>query len=213
MKIFLLYFLTAVGAYLLGAVNPSIIVSRRVYHVDLREYGSHNAGFTNFKRLFGNRVAWFIFACDILKAALVCLGARLLFQHVLGRGQLGAAYACLFAMLGHSFPVWYGFRGGKGAAVYGGSFWFVDWRVTAVGFVVCGVVLVTTRYMSLAAMLAALSTVVLLALTHPDPAALLLSAVCAAVLILRHRENIVRLCTGGESKFRFHDRPKDDGAA
>ena len=105
----------AVVSYLLGGVNGAIIMSRLVYHEDIRKSGSNNPGFTNFKRVYGlNAAAWSVMLIDILKTALpVFLSAVYMGVMYDDMWQFGAQFAGLFCMLGHCFPVWYGFKGGK----------------------------------------------------------------------------------------------------
>ena len=101
----LLYIVAAVTAFLFSGVNPSIILSKLIYHEDIREKGSGNPGFTNFKRVYGNRYAWFVFALDILKCVIFCAVFGALFDKYYGTYQLGVAFTGFFAMLGHCFPV------------------------------------------------------------------------------------------------------------
>ncbi len=112
MKIFC-FIVSAVFAYCVSGLNPAIIMSKAIYKKDIREYGSGNPGFTNFKRVFGNKYAWFVFALDILKGAVISVSAGLLFRQYVGSWQLGVAYAGIFALLGHAFPVFYGFKAEK----------------------------------------------------------------------------------------------------
>ena len=114
----LAYIISAVFAYFVSGLNPAIIMSKAIYKKDIRTCGSGNPGFTNFKRVFGNKYAWFVFVLDILKGAVISVVAGLLFRAYVGSWALGVAYAGLFAMLGHAFPLYYGFKGGKGLDVY-----------------------------------------------------------------------------------------------
>ena len=114
---YLLYISAAICAYLIAGWNPAITLSRAVYKKDIREYGSGNAGFTNFKRNFGMRLAWVVLVLDLCKAAVVVSVFASLFERTLGLWQLGAAYTGFIAVLGHAFPIWYGFKGGKGFLV------------------------------------------------------------------------------------------------
>ena len=211
-----LYIVSAVAAYLVGSVNPAIILSRAIYRVDVRGFGSHNPGFTNFKRVFGNDHAWTVFLLDFLKSAILCAIFGWLFRRGGGSYSLGAAFTALFVLLGHAYPVWYRFQGGKGAAVMGGAIWFIDWRVALVGFGVLFIVMFTTRYMSLSVMCAAVSLPVALAVFGWEhPAALILLAACSLFVIVRHRENIGRLLRGTESKFSLKSiraKDTDEGA-
>lgn len=110
----LLYIAAAVCAYLVAGINPAIELSKRIYHKDIRTCGSGNPGFTNFKRTFGNKWAWWVLIFDLCKGAIVTAIFSHLFGYYLNNYQLGAAYTGLFALLGHSFPIWYRFKGGKG---------------------------------------------------------------------------------------------------
>ena len=143
MKIFC-FIVSAVFAYCVSGLNPAIIMSKAIYKKDIREYGSGNPGFTNFKRVFGNKYAWFVFALDILKGAVISVSAGLLFRQYVGSWQFGVAYAGIFALLGHAFPVFYGFKGGKGFLVCLSTLWFIDWRAGAIAAVVLTVLLIVS---------------------------------------------------------------------
>lgn len=198
----LLYFSAALCAYLVSGLNPAIIISKLVYHKDIRTCGSGNPGFTNFKRTFGNKLAWWVFILDLTKAAVVVAVFAHLFKIYLGDYQLGAAYTGLFAMLGHSYPIWYKFKGGKGFSVYMSTIWFVDWRAGILATVILVVLLLGTKYMSLSTMSAVSSTVVYLLVTGTkSPYTVVLCAVQVLFIIFRHKENIKRLLNRTESKF------------
>lgn len=203
MTAFILYITAAAGAYLVAGINPSILISRLVYHKDIRECGSGNPGFTNFKRTFGNKWAWWVLLFDLSKAALVIAVFASLFGKYLGNFSLGAAYTGLFCMLGHAFPIWYQFKGGKGFLVYMSTIWLVDWRAGLTAITVLVVLLLLTRYMSLATMLASASSVVYLMLAHADAWVVVLCAAQVLFMIYRHSENIKRLLTHTETRFRF----------
>ena len=190
-------------AYLIGGINPAILLSRLLYHQDIRALGSKNPGFTNFKRVYGNRHAWFVFLLDILKTAVLCAVFCPLFVLCGKSYALGAAYTGLCAMLGHVFPVWYHFKGGKGFLVGATAIWFIDWRTALIALAVWGVLLAMTKYMSLSVICAAfVCPFTHAALGEPTDVSLLCAAACL-LLIVRHRENILRLYKGTESKFRL----------
>lgn len=201
-----LYLIAAIAAYLLCAINPAIVLSRLVYHTDIREKGSGNPGFTNFKRTFGGPWAWVVLLCDLTKAALVIGVFSLLFdRYGLGR-QWGAAYTGLFAMLGHAYPVFYRFRGGKGFLVSMSLLWCIDWRAGLFSFAVLCVLLLATKYMSLSTV-ASMTCGILFLLLLKTP----WNAVCAyaaAILFMayRHRENFKRLKNGTEAKFSLRKK-------
>lgn len=196
-----LYIAGALAAYLISGWNPAITFSKAIYKTDIRTCGSKNPGFTNFKRCFGNKWAWFVLALDLLKAALVVLLFAQVFELRMGLYQIGAAFTGLFAVLGHAYPVWYRFKGGKGFLVSLSTVWATDWRVGLIVTVVMVVLLLTTKYMSLATVAATLCSPLLLLLFHAPLSAVLLNTAMVVFVALRHRENFKRLMAGTESKF------------
>ena len=141
-----LFVAAALVGYLLSAVNPAILLSRAVYGRDIRNEGSGNPGFTNFKRTFGNKWAWWVLVLDLSKAAVV-VG---LFAWLLSRQgvdfQLGAAHTGMFCMLGHAFPVQFKFKGGKGFLVCLSTMYVIDWRVGLIATGIMVVLLLVTKY-------------------------------------------------------------------
>ncbi len=119
----------------------------------------------------------------------------------MGLYQIGAAFTGLFAVLGHAYPVWYRFKGGKGFLVSLSTVWVTDWRVGLIVTVVMVVLLLTTKYMSLATVAATLCSPLLLLLFHAPLSAVLLNTAMVVFVALRHRENFKRLMAGTESKF------------
>ena len=200
---YLYSFAFAVLAYLLGGVNGSMILSRLVYKEDIRELGSKNPGFTNFKRLHGFAPATFgVLAIDICKTILPVLAANLVMGHFYCAAQLGSAAALLGCMLGHAFPVWYGFKGGKAVLTFLAGVWFVDWRAGMICFAVFVIILFTVRFMSVASMsFAVLFPIVLFILGCRNPVTLVIMAVAGILVVARHHQNISRLKAGTESKF------------
>lgn len=197
----MLTLLAALCGYLAGSWNPAITFSKAIYHKDIRTCGSGNAGFTNFKRTFGNRYAWWVMALDLTKGAAVLLVFGALLED---RGVLWAravAYTGLFVLLGHAFPVWYGFRGGKGFLVTLSLLWVMDWRVGLVATLVMILLLLTTKYMSLSTVVALLVSPLLLWFTGIDGISVGIVAVMVVFVALRHTENFQRLRQGTESKF------------
>ena len=199
---YLLFVLAAVSAYLVGSVNPAIILSRSIYRTDVRRYGSQNPGFTNFQRVYGSGHAWSVFVLDCAKSAILCLVFCPLFRNAFGLYHLGAAYSSLFALLGHAFPLWHGFRGGKGVSVMFAAVWFIDWRAALVVLITFLVLIFATRYMSLSVLCAAATAPITIAILGPEHiAVLILTTVSVLFMFWRHRENLRRLCHGTETKF------------
>ncbi|MBQ7336535.1 MAG: glycerol-3-phosphate acyltransferase [Clostridia bacterium] len=208
MPLILLCILSAISAYLLGGVNGAIIVSGLVYHEDIRQLGSGNPGFTNFKRIHGFCPATFAaMAIDIFKTIIPVVTFRLVFGACGYSAQLGAVFTLLFCMIGHCFPVWYGFKGGKAVLAYLSGIWFVDWRMGLICFALFVVILLTIRYMSLASMTFAFTSPIVLAVLGCDGwEVILTSIILSALVIARHWQNIVRLCKGTESKFTLRSK-------
>ena len=140
---------------------------------------------------------------DILKGAVISVVAGLLFRAYVGSWALGVAYAGLFAMLGHAFPIYYGFKGGKGFLVCLSTVWFIDWRAGAIATAVLVIMLPLTKYMSLSTMSALVAGAVAVAAFGGGLAVSIMYAVCVLFVIARHKQNIVRLVQGTESKFSF----------
>ena len=200
MKI-LLYILAAVCGYVIAGMNPAIAISKTVYHKDIRECGSGNPGFTNFKRTFGNKWAWWVLVLDLSKAAVV-VG---LFAWLLSRQgvdfQLGAAYTGMFCMLGHAFPLQFKFKGGKGFLVCLSTMCVIDWRVGLIATGIMVILLLITKYMSLSTTLAMLLCPILLIPFGASISVILMATFCAVFMAVRHKENFRRLIKGTESKF------------
>jgi glycerol-3-phosphate acyltransferase PlsY len=185
-----------VAAYLLGSISFAIVLVRAFRVVDVRHEGSGNAGATNVLRTSGRRLATLTMLLDIGKGAL----AVLLMQAVTYDPRWLAAAASL-AVLGHVFPVWFGFRGGKGVATAIGGFSVLcPLAVLAVAAVFVAVV-AATRYVSLGSITAAcLLPLAMRVLFHaPDPEVAAASAV-TILLIVSHRANIRRLLEGTERR-------------
>ncbi len=200
MKIFL-FIAAAICGYVVAGINPAIALSKAIYKKDIRECGSGNPGFTNFKRTFGNKWAWWVLLLDLTKAAVV----DGLFAWLLSRQgvdfQFAAAYTGIFCMLGHAFPLQFKFKGGKGFLVCLSTMYVIDWRVGLIATGVMVVLLLTTKYMSLSTTLAMLlCPILLIPFGAPVPVILMVLA-CALFMAVRHKENYIRLIQRKESKF------------
>lgn len=204
--IVLLMIFSAVVSYLVSGLNPAIILSKAVYHKDIREYGSGNPGFTNFKRTFGGWLSWLVMFLDIFKSAAVVSACGFLFYRYFDMWEFGAAFSGLFAMLGHVFPVWYKFRGGKGFLVCMTVIWLIDIRAGIISAVIMLLVLLITRYMSLADICAVVYAPVTLACQAAPGIVVFIVSVMALLMIWRHSENIERLIDGTEPKFSLRSK-------
>ena len=202
MKIFL-YIMAALCGYAVAGMNPAIAISKAVYHKDIRECGSGNPGFTNFRRVFGNKWAFAVLILDLLKAAAVTV----LFGWLLSKKgvdfQFAAAYTGIFCLLGHVFPFQYKFKGGKGFLVCLSIVFVVDFRVGLIAAVLLHLLLLVTKYMSLSTVITLLASSVLIYLFGASLPVTLMMLGCALLVALRHKENFIRLRNGTESKFSF----------
>lgn len=217
MDIFL-FIAAAVCGYLVCGINPAILISKLVYKKDIRTCGSGNAGFTNFKRNFGHKWAWWVLLFDLLKGAVVIAIFAILFRQFAtftdrqdDLFKFGAAYTGLFCVIGHSFPAWYKFKGGKGFLVNMSLVWFIDWRIGLIGLAVFMLLLFTVNYMSLASISLIICPIILLifeiieasngAWRGVEIAIVVTYFLAVGLMVVRHWENIKRLFTGTEKKF------------
>ena len=210
----------AVVSYFMGCFNGSVVVSRYILRNDIRQYGSGNAGLTNFYRVFGGPLTAVVILSDALKAVLAVLFATFIAGHISPELVTLAKYwAGAFCMIGHMYPCTFQFRGGKGVlsgsvvAVMiglggGGALptWIIPVTVWA-GFLI---LVTATRYVSLGSCWGGASFIAVSWLVYRDPLILLLSAVMGGLLLWKHRGNMVRIVKGTESKFAF--RKKGAGA-
>lgn len=197
----LLWLAAAVVAYIVSSWNPAITLSKAIYHKDIRTCGSGNPGFTNFKRTFGNKWAWWVMLLDMCKSGVVVLLFAFLFRFFSYDFQIGAAFTGIFALIGHAYPVWYEWKGGKGFLVTLSVVAVVDWRVGLAAFVLMTILLLTTDYMSLSTVTALLLSPVMLIFLKAEPLAIVMVAVMVGFVAVRHRENFKRLLAGTEKHF------------
>lgn len=187
-----------VGAsYLIGSISFAVLLVRIRTGADIRSEGSGNAGATNVARSHGKGLGLAVAALDIAKGAAAVLLVRLATADP--RYAAGAAFAVI---LGHVFPVFYGFRGGKGVATALGAFLALAPVATLVCAGVFAAVVVATRYVSLASMIAMVLLPPSAALISRSPRAVVWAAAAsAALIVIKHRENLRRLATGEERKW------------
>ena len=201
--------LTLIGAliciiapYLLGSMNFAIIISKAKYGSDIRNHGSGNAGMTNMMRTYGKSAAALTLAGDALKAIL---------SGVIGYvtiGMYGAYIAGMFCILGHMFPVYYKFKGGKGVVTAYASILMCDPAVFLVLLLIFVIIVAFTKYISLGSVMCMLIYPVILDRMHKffngvTGPYVIIAILNAALIIFMHRENIKRLLKGNESKFSF----------
>jgi len=187
------------GAYLLGSVSFAVVVSRLFGLADPRSYGSGNPGATNVLRSGSKAAAALTLLGDAAKGAVAVWLVRAL-GAPFGVGELGVALAALAAFAGHLYPVFFGFKGGKGVATFLGALLALDWGT---GLLVCAAwlaVALVFRYSSLSSLCAAVvAPLALLWLTGRADVSLVIAAM-SVLLVVRHRQNIANLIAGKERR-------------
>ena len=206
-----LVILAAVASYLLGNLNGAVIISSIYAHDDVRSHGSGNAGLTNFIRTYGRKVAIYVILIDVGKAVIACLISGLLLTSY-GYYTEGVAVGAFGVLMGHAFPVFLGFKGGKGILSGVTVACMMDWRI---GLVVFGIFLVAylfTGYVSLGSVLSAGSFGIIYAFVHPDAGIfpIAVALFLSAMVVWMHRGNIVRLIKGQERKTNLLKKGKSE---
>lgn len=222
----------ALFAYLLGSINTSIILSKSIYGSDIRTSGSGNAGATNMLRTHGKGMAIATLVCDILKGTIAVVLAACIEAAIrpsaadialLSAPELFLSgnlkyIAGVFVALGHDFPIFFGFRGGKGVATSLGVALTLNWQV---GLIVCAaalLIMIFSRYVSLGSITAAgiypfiLFTYLLASGAEIEDSLgyILMALILAALLIGKHHSNIKKLMNGTENKLFAKKEPEDD---
>lgn len=202
--------LIAAAAYVLGSVNGSIIVSRYLFHSDVRTMGSGNAGLTNFYRNYGPKGIAGVLGIDIAKGVLAALIGGLVFPLATGDEALkpeyvdiGRLFATFCLILGHVFPVFYGFRGGKGILCGVSAVFIVDYNAGVIALVVFVLAFLLTRYVSLGSVLGTISVPVTLLAKGFSGLCLILACLSVLLVVMKHGENIVRIIRHKEPRFVF----------
>ncbi|ADL41996.1 protein of unknown function DUF205 [Caldicellulosiruptor obsidiansis OB47] len=194
MKALQILIILAVG-YLLGSVLPALIISKMINGIDIRKYGSGNPGTTNVLRTLGIGPAILVFAIDVLKGVVATLFAKIVMPDDIVLGVTLAGFAVIW---GHTFPLYFGFRGGKAAATSIGVALVATPIITIVVIALALIVLLLKRYMSLTVIVGAILyffAVLIFAREY-----WFLALIILVVIIVRHRENIKRLLNGTERK-------------
>ena len=192
----------AIIGYMFGSVNGAIIVSNLLFRQDVRDYGSHNAGLTNFHRTYGTTGMAIVLGIDMFKGAIPVLLAKFIMGFY-DASNVGAVFAILCVVLGHMYPVFHQMRGGKGILTAWGSMLFFDWRLFLIVITIFIVAVALTRYVSLGSVLAAGFFPIGVVLARHGSLCFIIGLVTASFVIFKHRGNIVRLLNHTESKLEF----------
>ncbi len=202
------YIIVAVIAYLLGSISFSVIISKKMAGFDVREKGSGNAGSTNVLRTVGKKAAILTLICDILKGVVAVLIATLV-----GKiwkeldGALLVQLAGIFVIIGHTFPIFFKFKGGKGVATSLGVLLITNWQIGLICLVFALVLMVLTQMVSVGSIGAAILYPVLtlfISQNYIVPGTYIISSIIIAILVVfNHRSNVKRLLSGTENRINF----------
>lgn len=204
------YIIVTIIAYLIGSINFSIIISKKIAGFDVREKGSGNAGTTNMLRSVGKRAAALTLLCDVLKG-VIAIGIAILvgkFIQNLDKALL-VQLAAIAVVLGHTFPIFFQFKGGKGVATSLGVLLLVNWKIGLICLVFAVALIVLTRMVSLGSVGAAILYPVLVMFIHTNYTVpegtnyLIFSIILAVIVAFNHRTNIKRLMNGTENRISF----------
>lgn len=198
----------AVIAYLIGSVNFSVILSRKMAGFDVREKGSGNAGTTNMLRSVGKKAAAITLICDILKGVVAILIAMLIGKIVQGSNSaLLVQIAGIAVILGHTFPIFFKFKGGKGVATSLGVLIMSNWQIGLICLVFALILMALTQMVSVGSIAAAILYPVLTLFIPQNyivPGNYLIYSIILAILVVfNHRENVKRLLSGTENRISF----------
>ena len=211
----MLYIVTFLIAYLIAAINPAIVISKRVLKTDIRNLGSKNAGTTNAIRTMGKGVGAVVFILDLLKVVvsygIICLVAWLFKENV--SSSIKTLYM-LASVLGHSYPAYYGFKGGKGVATALGILLTTNYQIGLICLVFAVVLISLTRMVSVGSIAAAiLFPVLTIFLSHENFIVpgnyFIYSIIIALIIIFNHRANVKRLLNGTENKISFKKKEEE----
>ena len=210
----IVYIIMAIIAYLIGSINFSVIISKKVAGFDVREKGSGNAGTTNMLRAVGKKAAAVTLICDVLKG-VVAIGIAIILGNIVKdiNRELLIQVAGIAVVLGHTFPLFFGFKGGKGVATSLGILLLSNWQIGLICLVFGIVLIILTRMVSLGSCAAAVLFPVLTLFINDHYTVLtegksgstyfIYSVILAIIVLYNHRSNIKRILSGTENKISF----------
>ena len=204
------YIIMAIIAYLIGSINFSVIISKKFAGFDVREKGSGNAGTTNMLRSVGKGAAALTLVCDILKGVIsigIAIGVGKMVQNM--DKALLVQIAAIAVVIGHTFPIFFSFKGGKGVATSLGVLIMTNWQIGLICLVFALLLMALTRMVSLGSCAAAVLYPVLTLfikehyIVTEGSSYLIYSIILAAIVLYNHRSNIKRIMAGTENKLSF----------
>jgi len=194
--------LSSLIAYLLGSINTSILVSKLFGVKDIRKEGSGNAGATNTLRIVGKKAAIFVVIGDALKGIIAVFVARFINNVVFGpQADYSTYFAAVMVVVGHVFPLYFGFKGGKGIMTSIAVIFVLDFKIALILVGIFALFILLFNYVSLSSCVCALCYPFIVYFMHSSNIPMLLSAlIIALIALVKHRTNIIRLLNGTESK-------------
>lgn len=196
------HFIIFILGYFIGTISSSYLIGKFAGNIDIRKHGSGNLGATNTLRVLGLKAGIGVLLADFLKGV-----AATLIGIWIG-GEFGGLMGGLGAIVGHNWPVFLGFKGGKGIATSLGLIFTLFPKIGAI-LVVCGIIIIAaTRYVSLASLVGSIMFPILVAVFNYDLIYVIISIVIAVLAIYRHRSNIERLINGNENKINFNTKSR-----
>ena len=203
------YIVVSILAYFIGSISFSVIIGRKMAGFDVREKGSKNAGTTNVLRTVGKKAAIITLVCDILKGVLA-IGIALIAKAIMKEtdGSLLVQLSGIFVILGHTFPVFFEFRGGKGVATALGVLLITNYQIGLICLVFALVIMLVTKMVSAGSVTAAILFPVLTIFIHHnyivDGNYIIFGIIIGLLVIFNHRKNIKRILDGTENKLNFN---------
>jgi len=195
--------------YAFGCIQSAYIIGKLTSGIDIREHGSKNSGFTNANRVMGFKVGIWIFIADVGKAILAFLVASWLFDgggsfmSAGANGLVSGVWAGAGVVLGHNFPVFMRFRGGKGIACTIGLLFMLDWPAALIIYFIAILLIIITRFISVASLIIALNMPISMMILLNGWEVVAVTTFLGVLAWYMHRENLLRLYAGTERKFSF----------
>ena len=205
----IVYIIVAIVAYLIGSVNFSILISKKMAGFDVREKGSNNAGTTNVLRTVGKKAAAITLICDILKGVVAILLGLVIAKISSKNAALLAQIAAIEVVIGHTYPIFFGFKGGKGVATSLGVLLMTNWKIGLICLVFAIVLMALTKMVSMGSVGAAILFPVLVLFINTNfivsegSGYFVYSIILAFIVAFNHRSNIQRILNGTENKLSF----------
>ena len=202
-----IYIIVGIIAYCLGSISSSVIISKKMAGFDVRKKGSKNAGSTNVLRTVGKKAALITLICDILKGVVAILIA-VLFGNIFNVNDkvLLIQIAGILVIVGHTFPIFFGFKGGKGVATAIGVLLVINWQIALICIVFALVLIILTKTVSMGSIAAAiLFPVLTLFITNHYIVTgnyIIFAIIIALIIVYNHRSNISRILKGEENKLK-----------